>query len=81
MFVPAIGGRNLAAGLTISTLAYLEEKRAIGVLIAFWTLVGWADIAVLWSWRKEGSENIFVHARNIAVLTGIAWGLLMEERI
>jgi hypothetical protein len=81
MFVPAIGGRNLAAGLTISTLAYLEDKRAIGILIAFWTLAGWADIGVLWAWRKQGSENIFVHARNIAVLMGIAWALLIEERV
>jgi hypothetical protein len=35
----------------------------------------------LWAWRKQGSENIFVHARNIAVLMGIAWGLLIEERV
>jgi len=74
LFVPEIGGRNTAAGITALTLAFLEERRALGVLMAGWTLAGWSDIEILMA--TKGSENVFVHARNIVILVIISWRLL-----
>ncbi|KAK0123871.1 hypothetical protein ONS95_008864 [Cadophora gregata] len=76
-FVPGIGGRNTAAGITALTLAFLEERRALGVQLAVWTLAGWADIGILMS--TKGSENVFVHTRNIIVLMVISWRLLTTD--
>lgn len=74
MFVPGIGGRNAAAGLTTLVLCFLEERRALGVLLGFWTLAGYADIGILVA--TPGSENVFVHGRNIVVLTIVSLRLL-----
>ena len=74
LFVPGIGGRNFACGLSILTLAYLEEKRALGVLVGCWTMAGLSDIGILAA--TEGSNNMFVHARNCVVLLLISYGLL-----
>lgn len=77
LFVLGIGGRNAAAGLTTLILCYLQEKRALGVLLGFWTLAGYADIGILMA--TPGSENVFVHARNIVVLSIVSWRLLMAN--
>jgi hypothetical protein len=74
-FVPGIGGRNAAAGLTTLVLGWLGVRRALGVLLAFWTLAGFSDIGILMA--TSGSENIFVHARNIVVLAITSFCLLM----
>ena len=74
LFIPEIGGCDTAAGITALTLALLEERRALGVLMAVWTLAGWSVIGILMA--TNGSENVFVHARNIAVLVVISYKLL-----
>lgn len=76
LFVPGIGGRNTAAGLATLALCFLQEKRAVGVLLGCWTLVGFSDIGILMA--TPGSENVFVHARNIVVLMIISYRLLTE---
>lgn len=74
LFVPGIGGRNFAFGLSLLTLTYLEEKRALGVLFGCWIMAGLSDIGILMA--TEGSNNMFVHARNCGVLSLISYGLL-----
>lgn len=84
LFVPGIAGRNLAAGVTTLILTYLAQttpeeeakgtKRALGVLMALWTLAGYSDCWILY--QTSGSDNIGTHAFNIAVLSVTAFSLL-----
>ncbi|KAH7388898.1 hypothetical protein BKA64DRAFT_124460 [Cadophora sp. MPI-SDFR-AT-0126] len=74
LFVPGIGGRMAATGITTLTLALLEERRAVGVLMGSWTVAGCSDIGLLMA--TKGSENVLEHARNTAVLMLISWRLL-----
>jgi hypothetical protein len=76
---PGIGGRNLAAGLSILSMSYLADtskpaselqrayRRSLGVLIVFWTLAGYSDSSILL--KTPGSENLITHVVNIGILT------------
>lgn len=84
LFVPGIGGRNLAAGLTTLGLTYFAQttqgaeaqgtRRALGVFLATWTLAGFADCWILYNTAE--SENMGTHAFNIGVLTVTAISLI-----
>ncbi|KAK2604573.1 hypothetical protein N8I77_007490 [Diaporthe amygdali] len=52
---PAAAGRNIAAGLAVLILSFDGQRRALGILIMCWSLVGFADISILVSY--SGSEN------------------------
>ena len=74
----------MAAGLTTLTLSFQGNgqgraegiRKALGTLIAFWTLAGFSDTWILM--QTPGSENVFVHVRNIVVLMIISWRLLTQ---
>lgn len=87
LFVPALAGRNLAAGLSTLTISVLADrstgaahaayKTALGALLLFWTLAGYADSYILLT--TEGSENLGTHVGNIGILTVTGVSLLLRR--
>lgn len=53
------------------------QRRALGIVVGCWTLAGFSDCGILLA--TEGSENMFVHVRNIVVLMLISWRLLTSS--
>ena len=67
VFYPGIGGRNLAAGLFVFTMIFTRQRKTLGMFLACWATVGFADTYLLLIHTAEVT-NVWIHIMNICIL-------------
>lgn len=75
VFYPGIGGRNVSAGLTVWAFKFMRLRRALGVFLLCWTVVGYADTYLMLVHYGE-VELVWLHVFNICLLTVVAGFLI-----
>ncbi|KAI1250960.1 hypothetical protein MGN70_008021 [Eutypa lata] len=67
-----LGGRNAAVGLAVLALSLTEQRRAVSILFASWTIVGLTDIAICL--RPSGNRNVTHHIVGTSICAAVGLG-------
>lgn len=67
VFVPAFGGRTLAAGVALWWMILAGNRRAIGIFMTSWAIAGITDTYLLLSYKGE-VDSVWIHIMNTCIL-------------
>ncbi|KAK7211033.1 hypothetical protein V2G26_018211 [Clonostachys chloroleuca] len=67
VFIPAFGGRTLAAGVALWWMILAGHRRAIGIFMTSWAIAGIADTYLLLSYKGE-VDSVWIHIMNTCIL-------------